>query len=67
MITWDYEIKKNWKPQNEEGWLWYLERKINYDDWKGLNKLAFKKYLPKLKIPLGKKLMIKAYLKRYAR
>ena len=35
-IFWDYKINKGWQPKTDRQWLWYLERKINYDDWQGL-------------------------------
>lgn len=62
-IFWDYDIKKNWKPENDSQWLWYLERKINYDDYKGLKKKIVKKYFDKLarKLDPGKKEMLAYY------
>ncbi len=64
---WDYDLPKNWKPKNEKQWLWYLERKINYDDWRGLNLKIIKKFFNKLKKRLdpGKRMMLENYLKRY--
>ncbi len=65
IYNWDYDIPKNWRPETETQWLWYLERKINYDDWKGLTKEIIKKYFPKLKKRLdpGKRKMLEVYLK----
>ena len=65
MYIWDYNLPKKWKPKTKRQWLWYLERKINYDDWKGLNKKIIKKYFPLLKKRLdpGKREMLKNYLK----
>lgn len=67
MKLWDYNLPKNWKPKNEKQWLWYLERKINYDDWRGLKKEIIKKYFQKLKRRLdpGKRAMIEVYFKKY--
>jgi len=67
MHIWDYDLPKKWKPSNERQWLWYLERKINYDDWKGLKAEIIKKFFPKLKhrIDPGKREMLKQYLKNY--
>lgn len=67
MKVWDYNLPKNWKPKNETQWLWYLERKINYDDWKGLKKEIIKKYFPKLKKRLdpGKRIMLENFFKKY--
>lgn len=65
--VWDYKLPKNWQPQTDEEWLWLLERKINYDDWRGLNVKIIKKYFPKLKkrIDLGKQMMLKDYFQKY--
>ena len=38
MWVWDYKIKKNWKPKTNEEWEWFLVRKINHGDFRGLNK-----------------------------
>jgi len=65
---WDYDLPRGWRPATEGQWLWYLERKINYDDWKGLKTEIIRKFFPKLKRRLdpGKREMLKHYLKRYA-
>ena len=67
MKIWDYNLPKNWRPKNERQWLWYLERKINYDDWKGLENKIVKKYFQKLKTRLdpGKRIMLELYFKKY--
>ena len=64
--NWDYNIiRKDWQPKTDRQWLWYLERKINYDDWEGLKKEQIKKYLPQLekRIDPGKFLMLELYFK----
>ena len=63
MYNWDYNIPKNWKPKTDRQWLWFLERKINYDDWKGLKKETIKKYFNQLKDRLdpGKREMLRHY------
>lgn len=68
MHNWDYNLPKNWQPATEKQWLWYLERKINYDDWQGLNKKIIKKYYPQLKKRLdpGKRELLKQYFRKYA-
>ena len=68
MYIWDYNLPKGWKPKNERQWLWYLERKINYDDWKGVKLEIIKKFFPKLKKRLdpGKREMLKHYLQKHA-
>lgn len=67
MFNWDYDLTKKWKPKTKRQWLWYLERKINYDDWKGLRKEIIKKYFPKLKKQLdpGKRKMLEIYFKKH--
>ncbi|MDI6883328.1 MAG: hypothetical protein QMC93_02540 [Patescibacteria group bacterium] len=67
MYNWDYDLPKNWRPKTKSQWLWYLERKINYDDWKGLKKEIIKKYFPQLKKRLdpGKRRMLEIYFKKY--
>lgn len=65
MKLWDYNIPKNWKPKNDEAWIWYLERKINYGDFKGVNAKVVKKYFTKLRLDEGKRLMFEGYFKRY--
>lgn len=66
---WDYDLPKNWQPTTDAEWLWLLERKINYDDWRGLKAATIKKYLPRLKkrIDIGKQMMLKNYFQKYAR
>jgi hypothetical protein len=65
MKIWDYNIPEDWKPETESQLLWHLERKINYDDWKGLKKAWIKKYFPTLKDRLdpGKAAMLEFYLR----
>lgn len=65
MKVWDYKLKKNFKPKTQAEWIWYLERKINYDDLEGLDPKMVKKYFKQIKIDPGKRLMIQAYFKRY--
>lgn len=65
MRLWDYDIPKNWKPKDDAGWTWYLERKINYGDWKGLDPACIKRYFKKLRIDPGRRLMLNAYFKQY--
>lgn len=61
--TWDYDIPKNWQPTTDYEWHWFLERKINYDDFRGLNMEKVKQMIDDIKIDEGKKLMLKAYFK----
>ena len=46
---WDYDVKKL-NLKNPKALKWYLERKIQYGDWKVIDKKTLKKYLPTLKI-----------------
>jgi len=59
-------LPKGWKSKTKRQWLWYLERKINYDDWQGLKERTIRKYFPFLKKRLdpGKREMLKNYFKR---
>jgi len=68
MNVWDYNLSKNWRPKTERQWLWYLERKINYDDWKGLKTEILRKFFPKLKGRLdpGKREMLRHFLEKNA-
>ena len=65
MKQWDYHIAQDaWMPRTETEWLWYLERKINYDDWRGLKKewiLGRWENLQKRLDP-GKRVMLGEYL-----
>ncbi len=67
--NWDYDLPKNFKPKNEQEWLWLLERKINYDDFKGLKRKIVKKHFFKLKKRLdpGKRKMLEYFFKKYGR
>lgn len=67
MKLWDYKLSKGWQPKTRHEWLWYLERKINYDDWKGLEGWMLKKYAPSLKLDPGKRLLVRAYVDRYGK
>jgi len=62
MFIWDYKIK-NFKPKTEEEWQWFLIRKINYGDFKGLKKEVLRRYFPKIKDKLdpAKKKMLEIY------
>jgi len=62
MFIWDYKIK-NFKPKTEEEWQWFLIRKVNYGDFKGLKKEVLRRYFPKIKDKLdpAKKKMLEIY------
>jgi hypothetical protein len=64
MNIWDYKIDKNWRPKTDAEWQWYLIRKINGEDLKGINKMLLKKYFPQIEKQLdkGKRKLIKYFL-----
>lgn len=63
MYNWDYNLPKNWQPKTAKEWEWFLVRKINYGDFKGLKAGIIKKYFPKIKNKLdtGKKMLLENY------
>jgi hypothetical protein len=64
MKVWDYKIPKNWKPKTKQGWLWYLEKMIATGNLKRLKAAEVKKYLPRLKLDEGNRLLLKHYFFR---
>lgn len=68
MRIWDYDIAKNWRPTTDAQWQWFLVRKINYDDFEGLNKKIVKKYFEIIKklIDPGKRAMLENFIKNEA-
>ncbi|MEM3068194.1 MAG: hypothetical protein QXX91_06115, partial [Thermoplasmata archaeon] len=62
----DYQINTKWQPKTSAEWIWYLERKNNYDDWKGLKAKNIRKYFSKLRLNPDKKLLLRAYFKHYS-
>ncbi len=64
MKVWDYNVPENWEPTTDREWVWWLARKINYDDWEGLNETRVRQYFPQLKRYLhpGKRRMLELYL-----
>lgn len=64
MFTWDYQIPKDWKPKTPGEWEWFLVRKINYEDLRGITKDILTKYFPHIKMKLdpGKKMLLEYYL-----
>lgn len=63
MINWDYDLPKDWKPKTDEEWEWFLVRKINYNDLKGLNKIDILKYFRNIrnKLDPGKRDILDYY------
>mgnify|MGYP001561411564 FL=1 len=63
--VWDYELPDDWEPKTDDEWEWYLVRKINYEDLKGLTRAHIQKYFPSIERYLdpGKRVMIDYYLK----
>jgi len=58
---WDYRIKKSdlKKPEVKKFW---LERKINMADWKGISRKDLKDFLPVLNIRLEFKKLLTVFL-----
>lgn len=65
MWIWDYKIKEKWQPLTDGEWRWFLVRKINYGDFKGLKKRVVAKYLTKIKqfLDPGKRAMLEDFFK----
>lgn len=63
MWLWDYDLPKKWQPKAPRQWEWFLVRKINYGDFKGLKKETVKKFLPRIKERLdpGKRVMLENF------
>ncbi len=59
--VWDYDIKT---ADFSNPWVmrWYLSRRINWADWKGLRKKDIKKHLSHLSITKGMKKFLKKAL-----
>ena len=64
--VWEYQISPQWKPRTPKEWQWFLVRKINYGNWKGLTKAQLAKWFPKIKnlIDPGKRAMLAYFLKK---
>ena len=58
---WDYDISS---ANFADPWVmrWYLSRRINHADWKGLRRADIKKHLPRLDIEPGMKKFLKRAL-----
>ena len=64
MRVWDYQLPKAWQPKTNQEWAWFLVRKLNYGDFRGLKKTTVKNYFPKIKTYLdpGMRAMLEDYL-----
>lgn len=62
---WDYEVDKL-DLRNPDVLIWYLQRKLEYGDWQALDRKTLKKYLPKLRINVFLKQILKNFLEKYA-
>ena len=61
-MAWDYE-KKAYEKQAKADPVWHLERLINYGIGKEkLNRGFLKKYLPRLRIPEGRRAFLELLL-----
>lgn len=63
-IIWDYDVRKM-DLNNPKVKIWYLNRKLRFGDFSGLNRTDLKKYLPKLDINPSLKELLRNYLKSY--
>jgi hypothetical protein len=50
--------------KNPDVLIWYLQRKIEYGDWKVLDRKTLQKYLPKLEINPYLKQILQNFLKQ---
>lgn len=64
-LIWDYRIPKNWQPKTDADWRLYLERKVNYDDWKGIPTQRLLEYFPRLHLDPGKRIMLLNFFTTY--
>ncbi len=58
---WDYNIKKL-DLTDPDVIKWYLERKIEFNDWPAIDYQALKKFLPRLKVDPAKKSFLKQFI-----
>ncbi|MBU2109839.1 hypothetical protein KKB71_02725 [Patescibacteria group bacterium] len=65
-IFWDYDMKKSdiSKPKAK---IWYLNRKLQFGDLKGIKKSDLKKHLYQLNIDPNLRELLKNYLAKNAR
>lgn len=59
---WDYDVDKM-DFSDPDVLKWYLERKIDYNDWRGIKFEHLKKYLPELNIDRGKRELLEYFVK----
>lgn len=62
--AWDYDLPDDWQPKSDEDWVWFLVRKINYEDLDGLRKPIITKYFPDIArfLDPGKRALFAYYL-----
>lgn len=60
--VWDYKIPKNWKPKDDAGWIWYLEKMIMTGNLTHVPKRMVKKYWERLRLDEGNRLLFGHYL-----
>ncbi len=62
--NWDYDLPDDWKPTTDAEWVWYLVRKLNYEDMEGITRDILDQYFPKLDRELdpGKRILLTYYL-----
>lgn len=62
--VWDYDLPDDWEPKTDDEWEWYLVRKINYNDLRGVTREILARHFPALggELDPGKRIMIEYYL-----
>ncbi len=62
--NWDYDLPDDWKPTTDAEWVWYLVRKLNYNDLTDLNRDILARYVGKLDNELdpGKRALLEYYV-----
>jgi hypothetical protein len=66
MHVWDYDLPEDWQPTTDAEWEWYLVRRINYGEFKGLDRKKLREHFTKIKrmLDLGKKYMLENFFKK---
>lgn len=60
-IFWDYDLDKM-DLKNPRVKIWYLTRKLQFGDLRGISKKDLKKYLPQLQVDLSMKELLSNFL-----
>lgn len=63
-IFWDYDIDKM-DLNNPRVKIWYLTRKLQFGDLRGISRSDLRKFLPQLQIDPSMKELLKNFLRKY--